>query len=205
MPLVCISLLAGCGASGRVISSWSNADGSRMQRFQANSEPFAVSRGVSEDDVISEFVHRNNFCGANYEVIRKRRIDPNNFSLVIVEADVRCPPTQMASGPGAATGNSIPGRSASGGSSPVLAPASAPQSGVVTSAQGPTRVSPGSSRQPALDLAQLRRDAECRRLGIQPNTPRFSQCNFQLLLEEVDRAGERLDRAMEEVAFGTPR
>ena len=85
-------LLVGCGPSGRLLRpEHTSADGSRLFTFRANSEPFAVSRGVTPTDVVENYVRAAGLCTTAYEIVRQQRVQPDNPSLVIVEATIRCP------------------------------------------------------------------------------------------------------------------
>lgn len=76
-------------------------DDARLYSFRVTSEPFAVSRGVTAADVIGDFVRSASLCSGPYDIVRQRRLHPDNPSLVIVEADIRCPAAPRTATPAA--------------------------------------------------------------------------------------------------------
>jgi hypothetical protein len=62
--------------------------------FRAVSWPFAVSRGETEEQVVRQHVRDTpgslRACPGDFDIVQMRRADPNNFSLIIVDAVVVC-------------------------------------------------------------------------------------------------------------------
>ncbi|MBK4723585.1 hypothetical protein JJL56_32615 [Azospirillum sp. YIM DDC1] len=87
LPLYALLLVAACTANPPALVKL--PDGTDAYALRANSSPFQAGQ-VSEEEVIAQGVRDQNLCPNGHEIVSKRNVAPGNYSLVIMDALVRC-------------------------------------------------------------------------------------------------------------------
>lgn len=84
-----VALLAACHAPGQAYLI-ALPDGGEGYTIHANSGPFQAGK-ISEADVVGAYMRdRPHLCPNGYDLVNVRNVQPQNPSLVIVDAVVRC-------------------------------------------------------------------------------------------------------------------